>query len=98
MVGRRKIKPWDPRILGNDIFPKGTTTFVSLQRRQWDLGILLNYLNWVDNFVKRSGHQRNYYDQSGATEAWWTKFTALWSASGSGQSDMGGEDCHVPTL
>ena len=30
MVGRRQIKPWHPGILGNDRFPKGTTTFDSL--------------------------------------------------------------------
>ena len=56
MFGRRHIIPWDPGILGNDIFPNGAVTFGSLQRRQWDPGIPINYLNWVDNFVKRSGH------------------------------------------
>ena len=30
MFRRRKIKPWDPRILGNDIFTKEETTFGSL--------------------------------------------------------------------
>ena len=29
--------------------------FGSLQRRQWDPGILLSYLNWVSNFYKGSG-------------------------------------------
>ena len=56
MFGRRQIKPWDLEILGNKIFPKGGTTFGSLQRRQWDPGILRSYLNWVDTFAKRSGH------------------------------------------
>ena len=56
MFGRMQIIPWDPGILWNDIFPKGETTFGSLQRRQWDPRILRSYLNWVDNFVKRSGH------------------------------------------
>ena len=36
MFGRRKIKPWDLGILGNDIFPNRAATFGSLQRRQWD--------------------------------------------------------------
>ena len=81
MVGRRQIKPWDPGILGNGRFPKGTTTFDSLQRRKWYTGILLSFLNWVDNFVKISGHQRNDYDQSGAAETWWTNFAALWGDS-----------------
>ena len=84
MFGRRKIKPWDRDIIGNGIFTNGEATFGSLHRRQWDLGILLSYLNWVDNFVKRSGHQRNDYDHSGAVETRWTKFTSLWSASSLG--------------
>ena len=44
MVGRRQIKPWDPGILGNDKFPKGTKKFGSLQRSQWDPRIILSYL------------------------------------------------------
>ena len=79
MFGRRKIKPWDPGILRNYRFPKGEATFGSLQRRKWDPRILLSYLNWVDNFVQRSGHQRNECEQSGATETRWKKFAALWS-------------------
>ena len=71
MARRRKIKPWDPSILGNDRFQKGQETFGSLQRRHGDSRILLIYLNWIDNFVRRSGNQKNDYDQSGATETWW---------------------------
>ena len=54
MGGRRQIKPWDPGILRNDIVQKVAEKFGSLQRRQWDLGILLSYLNWVSNFSKGS--------------------------------------------
>ena len=81
MFGRGQIIPWDPGIFWNEIFPKGEKTFVSLQRRKWDLGILLSYLDWFDNFVERSGHWRNDYNHSGATKAWRTNFVALWSAS-----------------
>ena len=77
MSGRRKIIPWDPDILSNNIFPKGETTFGSFQRRQWDPCIILSYLNLVDNFVERSGHWRNGYDQSGAEKTWWKFFEAL---------------------
>ena len=55
MGGRRKIKPWDPGILRNDIVQKVATKFGSLQRRHWDLRILLSYLNWVRNFSEGSG-------------------------------------------
>ena len=67
MVGRRQIKPCDPGIIQNDRVEKGETTFGSVQRRQWDPRILLSYLNWVGNFAKGSGHQRNDYDHSGTT-------------------------------
>ena len=30
MFGRGQIIPWDPRIIWNDIFPKGVATFGSL--------------------------------------------------------------------
>ena len=81
IFGRGEIIPWDPGIVWNDIFPKEEETFGSLQRRQWDPSILLSYLNQVENFVERSGHWRNDYNQSGAIEAWRKKFVALWSAS-----------------
>ena len=56
LMGRwRKIKPWDPNILRNDIVQKVGVKFGSLERRQWDLGILLSYFNWVGNFAKGSG-------------------------------------------
>ena len=45
MGGRRQIKPWDLDILRNDIVQKVAAKFGSLQRRQWDPGILLSYLN-----------------------------------------------------
>ena len=55
MGGRRRIKPWDPGILRNDIVQKVAAKFGSLQRRQWDPGILLIYLNWVRYFSEGSG-------------------------------------------
>ena len=55
MGGRRKIKSWDPGILTNDKVQKVAKKFGSLKRRQRDLGILLNYFNWVGNFAKGSG-------------------------------------------
>ena len=45
MFGRMQIRPWNPGILWNDIFPKGVATYGSLQTMQWDPRILLNYLN-----------------------------------------------------
>ena len=80
MCGRRQIKPWDLEIIWNGKFPKGEAKFGSLQRRQWDPGILLSYLNQVDSLVKRSGHQRNDYDQIGAAETWWKHFAVLYDA------------------
>ena len=81
MFGKGQITPWDPGMLWNEIFTKGTEKFGSLQRRKWDPGIILSYLNWFDNFVEICGHWRNDYNQSGATKAWRTHFVALWSAS-----------------
>ena len=54
MGGTSHIKPWDADNLRNDIV-KVATKFGSLHRRQWDPGILLNYLNWVRKFSKGSG-------------------------------------------
>ena len=59
MIGRREMIPWDPGILGNDIFPKGAVVFGSWKRSQWDQGILLSYLYWVENFVVIGGHLGN---------------------------------------
>ena len=58
MGGRRHIKPWDPNILRDDRFQKLAAKFGSLQRRQWDPGILLSYLNWVDNFFVNISYAR----------------------------------------
>ena len=69
MGGRRQIKPWDPNILRNDIIQKVVAKFGSLQRRQWDLCIILSYFKWVGNFAKGSGI-KNGYDQSGAAKTW----------------------------
>ena len=55
MGRRRNIKPWDPCILMNDRVQKVEEKFGSLQRRQWDPGILLSYFNCVGNFSKGSG-------------------------------------------
>ena len=55
MGGRRQIKPRDPGILRDDRVQKVAAKFGSLQRRQWDPGILLSYFNWVGNFAKGSG-------------------------------------------
>ena len=55
MFQRMQLRHWDPGISWNDRFPKVSGTFGSLQRRQWDLGILLSYFKWVGNFAKGSG-------------------------------------------
>ena len=71
MGERRQIKPWDLGILRNDKVQKVAEKIGSLQRRQWDPGIMLSYFNWFGNFSKGSGIKKNGYDQSGAAKTWW---------------------------
>ena len=53
MFGRVQLRYQDPGISSNAKFPKVEVTFGSLHRRQWDLGIILDYLIQVEFFVKK---------------------------------------------